>query len=396
VEVVRELNRAYALLPFSHEYDGVLDQCPFQADWSVGPNLPIAWKGGAAGLFGDEIALVGGTWMPGYKKVAYAYHIKTQKYSEIPPPPFQTEYGQGVGDGERLYLISGRVAGGRVAMLHRAVDGQWQWTEMPSLPKVQGKGRWLAEVGVVPGKWLFIVGGIPGGKFIENVDAPPLPDLRLRLDQPGAGWEAMAPYPGGRRSFFGSAVVRGKLYVFGGSYPHLQMRSIQLELLKKHGLLIVPFQGVPDYRDAYRYDPETNTWDRLRNAPLSGTPGVVLEDRYVILMGNTQITHSNCRRVGRSNLAEMDKLFKTRVKHFSADVWAGYGDQVLVYDVEKDNYSRLGVMLYGVATVPWVTDGQRLYGFGGEPFHFANGEAGNTENVLQIATLSKTSGTRSV
>ena len=30
INVVRELNRAYALLPFSREYEGVLDQCPFE------------------------------------------------------------------------------------------------------------------------------------------------------------------------------------------------------------------------------------------------------------------------------------------------------------------------------------------------------------------------------
>jgi hypothetical protein len=41
-------------------------------------------------------------------------------------------------------------------------------------------------------------------------------------------------------------------------------------------------------------------------------------------------------------------------------------------------------MVYGVATSPWVTDGKRVYGFGGEPRHGYNL---NTENVLQIGTI---------
>ena len=41
-------------------------------------------------------------------------------------------------------------------------------------------------------------------------------------------------------------------------------------------------------------------------------------------------------------------------------------------------------MVYGVATSHWVTDGERLYSFGGEPAH---GYSENTENVLQIGTI---------
>ena len=65
-------------------------------------------------------------------------------------------------------------------------------------------------------------------------------------------------------------------------------------------------------------------------------------------------------------------------------LWQGYGDVILCYDIQTDTYSRVGVMLYGVATCPWVSDGRRLCGSGGEPAHGYNM---NTENVLQIATI---------
>jgi len=45
---VGELNRAYQRLPFDREFEGVLNECPVEIKWSVGPNLPIAWKGGDA------------------------------------------------------------------------------------------------------------------------------------------------------------------------------------------------------------------------------------------------------------------------------------------------------------------------------------------------------------
>src|SRR5262252_2503658 len=57
---VRELNRAYARLPFSREYDGVSDHPPLALSWEVGPNTPIPWKGGATAIFKDEIVIAGG------------------------------------------------------------------------------------------------------------------------------------------------------------------------------------------------------------------------------------------------------------------------------------------------------------------------------------------------
>ena len=57
---------------------------------------------------------------------------------------------------------------------------------------------------------------------------------------------------------------------------------------------------------------------------------------------------------------------------------------IFCYDVEQNRYSRIGVMLYGVATSPCALHDGKLYSFGGEPTH---GENLNTENVLQIGTL---------
>jgi hypothetical protein len=42
------------------------------------------------------------------------------------------------------------------------------------------------------------------------------------------------------------------------------------------------------------------------------------------------------------------------------------------------------VLLYGVASRAWSRVGDRLFGFGGEPWHGYNS---NSENVLQIGTI---------
>ncbi|MFN0167771.1 MAG: Kelch repeat-containing protein [Bryobacteraceae bacterium] len=382
-DLVRKLNIAYERLAFSHDYDGVLDDRPFKLTWSTEPNLPVAWKGGVACIVGDEIVLAGGLWMPGRRNLAYAY-TKNRTYREIPPPPFETAYTQGACDGKTAYVVGGRSAGRRVAALSRDGGGAWKWEDLPMLPEKEGKGRWLAVAGIVPGKWLMLVSGHPTGTPSEKRDVDALPGWRLRLDQAGAQWQPMAPYPGGPRALHASAVVRGKLYVFGGSHPDPVMRSIFVDLVKAYKFFETPYGGVPQYRDAYRYDPDADRWERLRNLPfgMSGGAGVVLRDRYILIMGTTE---TRTHRVGKTDRGGLVKM--SAGAPAAPDIepyWTGYNDVILCYDIETDNYARLGVMMYGVATVPWVTDGKRLYGFGGEPMHRYND---NTENVLQIAEI---------
>ena len=293
----------------------------------------------------------------------------TGQYSPIPAPPYETAYTQGVQDEKFLYLLGGRSAGRNVAKLGKETDGRWSWTQLQPLPEEEGKGRWLASAGIVPGRWLFLVAGHPTGSPSEIRDRAALPDWRIRLDRPESRWERMAPYPGGPRALVAAVAVGGRLYVFGGSHPDAIMRGIHGQLAKEYGLA-APYNGVPNYRDAYCYDPARDRWQPIRRLPfpLSGGSTVVYGGRYILLMGSNDV---RTFRVGRSQSSQ-DPL------------WRGYGDVVLCYDIQTDTYSRIGVMLYGVATCPWVSDGRRLYGFGGEPAHGYNM---NTESVLQIATI---------
>ena len=384
VVIAREINRAYARLPFDREYEGVLAQCPFQGSWTTGPNLPVAWKGGVAGIIGDRVVMAGGLWMPGRRNLALAYDLRNRTYEDIQPPPYETAYTQGACDGTSLYVVGGRSAGRRVSRLSRGTDGRWNWEPLPMLPESEGKGRWLGVSHIIPGKWLFLTTGHPTGTQSEIRQESQLQDWRLRLDQPAAQWEPMAPYPGGPRALVCGAVARNKLFVFGGAHPDSEMRAIFANLIRDYGLMnVVPYAGAPHYRDAYCYDPDTDRWQKLRSLPLpmAGGTGIVLEERYILIMGETE---TKSQRVGKTKRAALVKLVGGQKGSELEPQWTGYGDLILCYDLEQDNYSRLGVMLYGVGTCPWVNDGNTLYGFGGEPYHGFND---NTENVLQIGHL---------
>ncbi|MBN2311999.1 MAG: hypothetical protein JXR94_23680 [Candidatus Hydrogenedentes bacterium] len=322
-----------------------------------------------AGLVGGDVFLAGGLWMPSRENLAYVFHISSRTYSPSPPPPIRPQYTQGACDGTFVYIVGGRGAGRSVYRAGRGENGAWQYEEVAPLPEAEGAGRWCAAAAIVPGQWLFLVGGHPTGTPTEKRDAPALPDYRLRLDVPGADWEPMAPYPGGPRALMMAGAVRGKLYVFGGSNPEPKMRENHVELAEKYGLA-GPWGGVPNYRDAYAYDPAVDAWKPVRPTPFPVLSGcvVALRERYMLLMGSADV---RTFRVGRTT-GRQDAY------------WTGYGDRILCYDVDQDNYSHVGVMPYGVATAPWVAHEARLYGLGGEPAHRHNE---NTENVLQIGTI---------
>jgi hypothetical protein len=234
--------------------------------------------------------------------------------------------------------------------------------------------------------WLFLVTGYPGwgdGRrdhpdLTTSDEDPALPNWRLRLDDPDARWESMAPvpYPVDKLTWVPHCgPVGDKLYLFGGMYKNPVMWDAQARIDELGLGRVVPYWGQPEYRDAFRYDPDADRWEPLRRLPVGmagGNGWVVIDDRYILLMG-TADAYGLSLRLGRSRDAQITGF------------WRGYNDLILGYDLARDNYFRVGVMLYGAATVPWVTDGERLYGFGGEPHHFWNNN--NTESVLQIATI---------
>ena len=134
LKAVRMLNEAYVRMPFSREFEDILDDCPVRLDWTVGPNVPVA------GLIDGRIILSGRLWIPQQANLPYAYDIAERTYEALPPPPVRPQYTQGVCDGRAMYVVGGHGSGRRVLKLARQA-GKWRWTDMPPLPEAEGAGR---------------------------------------------------------------------------------------------------------------------------------------------------------------------------------------------------------------------------------------------------------------
>src|SRR5205814_8404405 len=92
----------------------------------------------------------------------------------------------------------------------------------------------------------------------------------LNLDNIAAGWTSAASMPN-PRSHFGYATFNGKIYVMGGQHGNDAALTTQSET------------------DVY--NPATNSWTRLANAPLAishiASACVVVNNRILILGGET-------------------------------------------------------------------------------------------------------------
>lgn len=344
--LVAKLNKALANRAFTAEIPGTLDEMPVSIDWSTGPDLPVNlyWKGGVAGEIDNKIILTGGLWMTKRLNLTLSYDPENRTYEMLPPPPINPSYTQGACDGKSIYVVGGRSSKTEVFQLSQDEGGNWNWKTMAPLPAADEAGRWLGSVGIIPGKWLLLVGGIGGFPpgLGSAAGGTKMPDYRLQLDTPGAQWEPMAEFPAGSKHLMMSAVVGQKFYLFGGT-PGMQVEG-----------------------HAYVYDAADDTWTAIKDLPLprSGGGTVVVDDRYILLMG-----------AGRTDSLRYGG---------AAGGWIGYSDEIIGYDIAQDNYFRVGVLPYGIGTSPWIKIGDMVYSFGGEPQHNIND---NTENVLQIGTL---------
>ena len=93
---------------------------------------------------------------------------------------------------------------------------------------------------------------------------------------------------------------------------------------------------VMNHAMAYRYDSKTNVWTTIHKLPAAnrGLSAVATAKRYIYLFGG--YTDS------------------------------GFSSEVLLYDIEKDSYSRLKPMPVGLLGIEFVLNGHSIYGAGGE------------------------------
>ena len=172
------------------------------------------------------------------------------------------------------------------------------------------------------GASVFILGGCP-----DVADLAACSDSVWRRDD-GGPWRRVSSLPGGPLALTAIAVVRGRIYVFGGcSMP--------------------PGGALVNRSAAYSFDPQTNAWATLRALPNAnrGASAVAIDDRSILIFGG--YTASPQEAAG-----------KTATFGFSADV--------LLYEIAADSYKPATPMPLPVLGVEFVMNSRTLYGAGGE------------------------------
>jgi N-acetylneuraminic acid mutarotase len=151
-------------------------------------------------------------------------------------------------------------------------NGKWAWDELPALPSPSAWGGACAV-----GSKIYVLGGsdYDRRRFFTLTDRTGKIDrLGARLlvfdtEAPGAGWQPRTPCPGTPRCLTAAVVVDGALYFIGGV-------AVAGDTGKYCNVV-----------DNWRYNPATDGWRRLRDAPMSGTGSssslIVFKNRYILL-----------------------------------------------------------------------------------------------------------------
>lgn len=258
--------------------------------WTAGVPMPQGMQDNHVALIHNTLVSVGGfcggyddDWKPGkyprgFLNKAWGLDLarEDRRWVDLPPlpgAPRQAMEGARVGDA--LYVWGGFSYSEPFCYqdghrLSREGD-DWKWKSLPPLPS---PAAW-AGMCALDSK-IYCLGGCD----YDEKNFYTLTDRTGKIERLGSrllvldtkhlddGWKALAPCPGTPRGFPAAGVIDGKLYFIGG-------------------FAVFKDGKYANVVDSWRYDPAADTWQRLRDLPISGsgTSGgqVVYKDRYILL-----------------------------------------------------------------------------------------------------------------
>ena len=150
-------------------------------------------------------------------------------------------------------------------------DSAWSWDKLPDLPSLTA---WSAMC--VVDRTIYALGGADydAKRFYTATDRTGnekrLGSRLLSFDtqHPESGWQGRTPCPGTPRCLTAAAVVGGSIYYIGG-------------------VAVADSGEYCNVVDNWRYTPAADSWERLRDLPMSGSGEssnrIVYKDRYVLL-----------------------------------------------------------------------------------------------------------------
>jgi hypothetical protein len=338
-------------------------------DWKKGPDLPQGFQDSCGGVIGhtlvtacgfcqgkQQIASKPGRYPRGFLKKVWGLDLENPSKGWTRLPDFPGAARQAlcgiIVDGQ-LYCWGGYSYSApycyRDGFRLTCKQDQWAWDSLPDLPWPTG------DSGIsVMGSKIYVAGGADydTNKFYTNSDrAGKVKGLGTRLlaidtKDLRPGWKELSPCPGTPRWGEATAVVAGKLYLFGGGTGFDNPTGTYATVV-----------------DNWRYDPATDSWRRLANLPIASSvfPSgqIVVFDRYLVLIGGCQYGHV----IGPDG----------SVKPVYGKPFRRYPDRdcfsdVFVYDTKRDRFGTATPLPLNDCRPMIVTAGDHIHLLGGETF----------------------------
>ncbi len=256
---------------------------------SEGTALPAGRGNHAAGVVGGRVVVAGGTaWSADRTTKQWlsdSLVYRDSEWSAGPPLPHAVSEPMFASDGSSLYVAGGRRGAAEMndgVYKLSDVDGQLAWATLTKLPMTISAGA-----GEIADGRLFVTCG-------STNNAPTNRTWALDLSAGATGkWRECKPLPGPPRMYPAFVTCGKSIYLFGGMRP--------AEAGAKRGMEV--------FKDAYRYDPEADAWERLPDLPAKGYCWAAspMNDQSVLLTGRADgAIHDDVWRVNLSDLCVQD------------------------------------------------------------------------------------------
>lgn len=339
-------------------------RAPLKISWRIGTDLPMNWKGGAAGVVEGKVVYAGGMQSP-WRAPKEVILMDTTAVNLGPEPgrlkaeylvycwllelPVATEYTGGLSVGNAFYVLGGRSKNvrRRVFRLTRRdkgilgpspgagrCAGDWVWDEIAQMCKDH-----LLPTCAAVGDTIVVTGGTSG--VGDGVEA-------YSTSQPEPGWFELPKAPLMRAST--AAAARGKFYLFGG--------------------LAGDDAATQTSDSAFSLDLATCNWKEIKRMPLPlrYASAVTYQDRYIIILGGASRKDPDFPplKIPGGPIGQLSPF-------------------VFVYDADTDEYWQLEeTMPVGVATLGSALIDDTIYVIGGET---RDPHTSNCSNKLQIGRI---------
>jgi N-acetylneuraminic acid mutarotase len=345
--------------------------------WSAGPPMPQGMQDNHVTLIHDWLISACGfcsgaddDWKPG--KYPRGFLNKTwgldlgkmeMGWVDLPPLPGAPRQAiQAVRVDSALYLWGGFSYSEpytyRDGYRLSRTNGAWAWEPLPPLPS---PSCWAGTCAI--GTNIYSVGGADydAQRFYTLEDRTgAVKGLGSRLivfdtENPDAGWTERTPCPGTPRCLTAAAVVDGKIYVIGG-----------VGVMKNGGYCNVV--------DAWRYDPATDAWERLRDLPISGSGQnsalIVYKNRYILLPCGYQYGEIMKPDGSIAPLYGTPSKVERTWKNHPRFETTHYYNHCYVYDTKTNLYGTATPLPFDDVATITVIEGDTAYMFPGETAGF--------------------------